>query len=178
MQYFKTEIEIIKKIKDNNFNIIAIDGYVGFGKSKLATQLSKELNFKIIHFDKYVNEKDNNYFKNINYKKISHDISDNENIIFEGIQMSKVLNRLTVKPDYVIFCTNEDFITEWKYYIDSETDFKKIIGARVNNVNIIRNLEGKNSIKKIDGFHYELDKYIFEYIPFENSDALYDYNKA
>lgn len=177
MRNYKTEIEIVKKVKKNNFKLIAIDGYIGFGKSKLATQLSKKLNFKIIHLDQYVNEKDNNYFKNLDYKKMSNDIKENEKIIIEGIQMFKILNKLDLSPNYFIFCTNEDFITEWKYYVDSETDFKKIINERISNINIIRELEGKTKIRKIDGFHYELDKYIFDYLPFENSDALYDFNK-
>lgn len=176
MQYYKRD-KIINIIKDNKFNIVAVDGYTSFGKSKLASYIAKETDSKIIHLDKFLTKNKKDYLQAVDLKKLAEEIYHNKKIVLEGVFMYKILEKIELKPDLFIFCTNEDFITEWKYYIDSEKSFNFLIKERVNNLNVIMELEGKPKINKIDPFHYELDKYIFDYVPFLNADVLYDYEK-
>lgn len=176
MPRFKKRDEIKSLIQKNEFKIITIDGPTGSGKSKLATYLAEELNTSPIHLDKYLEENDKNYFRELNYVSIKKDIEKRNKIVIEGILMLEVIKKLKIKPDLKIFCTFEGFLDEWRYYIENDIPFNSIIDERINNINVIRALEGKKRIQKLDYFHYELDKYIFDFLPFDNVDILYDYS--
>lgn len=176
MPSFKTKNQIFELIANNDYRIIGIDGYVGYGKSKLAISLSKELDYSLIHLDKFLEKQDKVYFNNIDFKLLAKDIKKHDKVIIEGILLQKVFSKLNLNPNLLIFCTNDDFIDEWKYYIESNLTFDYLIKERINNINVINNLEGKKNISRIDQFHFELEKYIFDYIPFENADVLYDFN--
>ena len=176
MPYYKRE-KILDRIKEHKYNLIAIDGYTSFGKSKLASFIAREADYKVIHLDKFLSKDKKNYLQDVDIKALVNEISNYKKVVIEGVFMYKILNKLDLKEDLFIFCVNDDFITEWKYYVDNEKDFNSLIKERVNNLNVIRNLEGKPPVKTIDPFHYELDKYIFDYMPFLNADILYDYSQ-
>lgn len=176
MSAFKNSEKILNQIKKNNYKIIAIDGPTGSGKSKLATYLAEKLNTSPIHLDKYLQNDDRNYYKKLDYDQIKNDILTKKHIIIEGILMLEVLKKLQIKPELTIFCSDQAFLEEWRFYIESEKSFDSIIEERINNINVIRTLEGKRKIEKLDKFHFEIDKYFFDYLPFDNADMLFDFS--
>jgi adenylate kinase family enzyme len=165
-------IENIKRIKPK---IIGIDGTDGIGKTTLAKELEK-LSYKRISLDDYLKNKSGEYFKFLDLEKLKRDLTNQNNLVIEGVLLNMVLNSIGINADYLIYITDSVWLDDWteeyggKYLSMNLEEIIKSVEQTVNRINRITNPSGKDY--KMDGLRKEIYEYSFEQRPWLLADII------
>ena len=105
--------ELKKKIKDRKGLIIGIDGFSGVGKSVFAEKIIEDINMEYIKIDKSIdecNDKNKNYIRYVDIvkteelkNKIRKKLSQNKNLVIDGVCLLEVLKSIGRKADFLIY---------------------------------------------------------------------------
>lgn len=99
--------ELARSLSVDKPLVIGIDGSTGSGKTILSYCLGCELLTNVINLDIFLNTKQGSFIDQIRYDDLSgiikDKISSGKSIIVEGICLLKVLSKITVKQDILIY---------------------------------------------------------------------------
>lgn len=94
--------------------VIAIDGKDGAGKTTLGRFLAWNFNITLIESDLFIKHKsvvlELEYDKETILRIINFRLNKPRPVIIEGIAIRDLLNKLNVKPDFVIYIENEAYL--------------------------------------------------------------------
>ena len=106
---FDDVIEILKCLNPKP-KIVAIDGDMGVGKSKLSREIADNYNSDIFELDSYLKQnitETNGYEDSICYDYLLHDIKDalsnGVSVVVEGLCIQNVLKNIGLTPDFKIY---------------------------------------------------------------------------
>ena len=175
--------EILEILKKNNYRLIAIDGVDGSGKSSLSKNISEELGYCHINLDNYLEKNRGNFVKYIKYEVLQNKIqSIKKTIIIEGVCVLAVLNKLGMRPDYLIYIKR---MSEFDFWKDEDLcDVEDDIDTFIENENlelqkfsdIMTNIEGEEfnpESSKIPKLREEIIRYHYEFKPHKNANLVY-----
>ncbi len=173
------ENQLVEKIKLINPKIVGIDGIDGVGKSTIiAPLISKIIKARIINIDKYLNEKQGKYFQEINFKKIKQDINQclgTDNLIIEGVLLLKILKKIDLKVDCLIYVSDNVWVYDWceygPYYQRKLEEITKDVEKKTDKVS--KALRTYTKPYKLDGFRKEIYHYTYEYMPFNSANIIF-----
>ncbi|MFQ5863424.1 MAG: P-loop NTPase fold protein, partial [Candidatus Brocadiales bacterium] len=108
---FTKDSELMNTLKAkgvmNNFMVVGLDGVYGAGKTTLAKNLAEKLSSEIIELDKFVARGQGGYVEYINYSSLKQAIDgarkQETSVIVDGVCLLKVLRRIDVKLDILIY---------------------------------------------------------------------------
>lgn len=108
---------------------IAIDGWMGTGKTETARALSKKFELEHIECDIYWKEHSRQYAENMEYKELTSIVEKNNKICIEGICIDDITNKLGLDIDCKIYMKKLNRFGEWREgeLLDYEKDVSTII---------------------------------------------------
>jgi hypothetical protein len=176
VRFYKVTAEIIKlenrcqiidKLEKRNIyrnkSVIAIDGATLTGKSNLSYFLGSELVIKVFNLDNFVKLKQDCYTDSLSLDIVKPKVElfyRKKPFVIEGVCLLKVLEKLEVKPDVLIYCrklsqNNGAWTDEYLYDRPDENSLREIL-------------------KNYGGVDAEIIKYHYKYKPFLNADFIYE----
>lgn len=168
---------ILNIIKTSSFKIIGIDGIDGVGKTTLAKNI-EEFGYRRLSVDDFLQKKSGNYFDFINFarmKKISAKLS-NKSIVIEGVLLQKILKKLQLIPDYLIYVVNSIWIYDWVQEFQGkycDLTLEEIISEVETGVNRLKKVTDPGSKPyKMSGLRREIYEYTFKYKPWLTADKV------
>lgn len=97
-------IDLIESLNGEGKGIIAIDGDLGGGKTRLANTLSEKMQIPILHLDDFLIPRTGRFLDSINYLDLEEGIRKaGFRVIIEGICLLDVLERIDVKHSQYFF---------------------------------------------------------------------------
>ena len=100
----------------SNWSRIVIDGDLGAGKSALAQGMSKDLSATVVSLDEYLLSNGDIYWDQIDYEPLRSKVSAiGQRIIIEGVCALKVLEKINVRHDYLIFIKRYNGLFGWEF---------------------------------------------------------------
>lgn len=103
MRVTRTPHQVALALRRARPRLIAIDGNTGAGKSKLARSLGKRLSTPVIHLDDLLRKRQGTYLRALRLSRLRTLIARSLSIIVEGVCLLKALDRLRLKPDFIIY---------------------------------------------------------------------------
>ena len=101
------------------WSCIVIDGDPGAGKTTLAIEMAETLRAKVISFDDYLPndlEDKRPYAEKLNCEALRRDILQaGSKVIVEGVLALKILDKIGVQHDYLIFIKRFDGFLGWRF---------------------------------------------------------------
>lgn len=178
---FKKEDELLnylEKYSNEEYLIIAVDGYDGSGKTYLSkTIYNKFKDFAWIDFDDYRKNKKANYIESLNIPLIKSKIFNQKKIIFSGICMLQILEKIKINNFIHIYIKKYN---EFGWADKDDCCFlgkiEDYIKKEVNDMNNFYKLSGESDkvFKPIDlGIRPYLIKYHQRYKPHESSKIIF-----
>lgn len=82
-----------------------MDGYLGAGKTAVATRLSLQTGYACIHLDDYLNPKKGGFVENLDLSSIKNASRGKRPLIIEGLCLLEVLGRLQINVDFLVYVT-------------------------------------------------------------------------
>lgn len=168
---------IVQTIKEKNPKIVGIDGIDGAGKTEFSEKL-KRLSFIVISLDDYLDKNAKGYFNFINFDNLSKDLKNyqKDKIVIEGVLLQKVLAKLELKCDFILYLTDSIWIYDWleeysgKYFGKT---LEQIISDAESNVNKVGRATSTNFKEyKMTGLRKEIYQYTFQFKPWEKADLV------
>ena len=169
--------EISDILKSKSLKIIGIDGIDGIGKTYLAKEIEK-IGYIKISLDDFLEKKSGGYFNFLDLEKINNFIKKNKGkqIAIEGVLLLKVIEKLKLKVDYLIYMTNSIWIYEWAEYFNgkySKMKLSEIINeVEVETTKLNKILDPNFDRYKMKGFRKEIYEYSFKYKPWGRADII------
>jgi hypothetical protein len=161
--------KLLLEISPINQCIIAIDGEDGVGKTTyLAPFLKEKLGANVFNIDENLNKEMGGCLDHINYSQVKRDLNciPKGPIIIEGVALLDVLNRIGVKPDFIIYACNRSWFNEWESYEDDKLTLEQIIDDVKRKILIV------SSSCQLTEFRKEVYQYTFQFNPFKNADKI------
>ncbi|MBI1928061.1 hypothetical protein HYR99_27935 [Candidatus Poribacteria bacterium] len=108
---------------DQQPSIIGVDGTTGCGKTTIARQIAQTLNLEHVELDSVLEKHQGGYADYINYHELRRLIDRAaqfpRSIVVEGICLLKILDRIQVTPDILIYIKHVNAYGDWyddRYY--------------------------------------------------------------
>lgn len=103
-----TLISLLRSIRSSQPHIVGIDGAPGSGKTTFAQHLSKELKCESLHLDSYLVKGQGSFVPSIRYDDLRAAIALMKGpFILEGLCILAVLERLSLRPDFLVYVEPE-----------------------------------------------------------------------
>lgn len=173
----KSVEDIISDVCKADFKIIGVDGPDGSGKTTFLTpKLAKITNAQILSLDTYLKKHNDEYFNCLNFIQLASDLAQTKDgsIIIEGILLLKVLEKLGIKTDYMIYVTDNTWLYDWNneygQYYNLELD--RIITKVEEQCNKINYAFGEKTDFKLKGLKKELYEYSYKYKPIDKANSI------
>lgn len=167
----------IEKLNVSHPKLIGIDGIDGIGKTTMATKLASELQYQVISIDDYLNKNQGSYYKHIDFAKLKEDILTRNQVIVEGILLTRILNKIDVKCDFYIYATNNFWVYEWSEEFDgiySLMPLEDIVSHAEELTNkIVKATESHPKIYKMSEYVKDIYTYSYKYRPWSNADMVF-----
>jgi adenylate kinase family enzyme len=99
--------ELTKVISERRPQLIAIDGFLGAGKSTLAKRIAEDVEYRCINLDDFVPPNEGRFASNLDFSRLSESLKGDHLTIVEGVCVLSVLKRIGLKCDMLIFVVGE-----------------------------------------------------------------------
>ena len=160
--------------------LISIDGVDGVGKSTLASNLAEELSAKHIEIDSFVKPHQGGYVGHIDYDRLQEEINQAremlQTVIFEGICVRQILERIGLKPDVSVYIKVIDhdgfWMDEVRLFPPGRT-VEEIMEARIESRRKANSLFGEEPTEAQEGHTEEIIRYHYAYQPHVNTDYVF-----
>ena len=176
-------LEITRRLKSKEFELIVIDGVDGSGKSTLANILAKDLGYLHINLDDYLEKNRGTYVEYIKYDLLKNKIlSTSLPILLEGACVLSVLRNLEIDHDFLIYNKRMLNFGRWRDeelwdvtgniddFIAKETfELRKFSEVDAN----IEGEEFDQETCNIPAFREELIRYHHDFKPHKNADIIF-----
>jgi hypothetical protein len=96
--------ELSRALENRGAAIIGVDGYLGVGKTTVATRLSKQTGYSCVHLDDYLVPHKGGFVENLYLPALKTVIGERP-IIIEGLCLLEVLERLQINADFLVYVT-------------------------------------------------------------------------
>jgi hypothetical protein len=90
--------ELVKAIAERRPQVVAIDGFLGAGKSTLARRLQQALGYPSVHLDDFVRRHEGRFQSNLDLRRLAESLKA-EYLIVEGVCVLAVLEMLGIRQD-------------------------------------------------------------------------------
>ncbi|MGI0011097.1 MAG: hypothetical protein ACREAE_06840 [Nitrosopumilaceae archaeon] len=163
---------------NNRFTVVGIDGKDGVGKSTLAVALANELELELVELDKHLTKNQGGYVDYIRYPVLDEILRNAKrlqiSVIVEGICLIKVLERLMLKPDILIYVKRVMPDGFWydSYYCEPNEKPEELLKSIKESNEKAHQLFGSPS--KQDDLKFRIIEYHQEYKPTEMADYFFE----
>jgi len=179
MEIIRDVQSILDAIGKKKPKILGIDGIDGVGKTAIAVKLDLEFGYVRVSLDDHLEKNQKGYFNFIDYKKLKSKIElcKGKFLVIEGVLLQKVLNKIGVKPNFMIYMSNIVWVYDWledfqgKYYGLKLEEIIDEVEKGVNKLNEATTPDAKPY--KMSGFRREIYEYTYAYLPWEKADLVY-----
>jgi len=94
--------ELSRALENRGAAIIGVDGYLGAGKTTVATRLSKQTGYGCVHLDDYLNPHKGGVVENLDLSALQAAAGERP-LIIEGLCLLEVLERLQISADFLVY---------------------------------------------------------------------------
>jgi len=102
-------IDLIEFLDEEYKGIIAIDGDLGCGKTKLANELSEKIQIPVLHVDDFLIPNTGRFLDSIKYFDLKKNLKEaGSRVIIEGICLLDVLDKINVKYSKYLFIERKE----------------------------------------------------------------------
>ncbi len=161
---------LTKQTQTSSVRIIGIDGASGVGKTTLAHQLQKEIGGVVISIDDFVEQHQQAYFSSIQWERLIASIetlrSSTQFLILDGVSLVKVLERLAMKPDYLIYVRRVNEFGDWSDDWLCEED--RDLNATLARIDRMEKVPGTGNLDR------EIAEYHNKYKPLRKAQYVFD----
>jgi len=168
---FADERALIKCIETFSLKspiIVSVDGVDGVGKTTLACNIAKKMNFPCIEIDTFVQEQQGGFIDHIDYNRLSETIKQaiitNHLIILEGICVLQVLQKLGLNSYakvYVKVINNYGFWMDQIRLFPPDKSADEMIAERKAKGFLLGHVE-------------DIIRYHYTFKPHENADYIFE----
>lgn len=183
MEIVEDIVQLSRKMRKTKARIVGVDGSMQSGKSSLvAPAIKYALNARLIHLDHYLRRHGGKYFYSIHFDKLREDIKraldSYDNVVIEGILLTKVLRHLHRAPEFTIYSCDSFWYRTWEGYAEDRESVKRIIHEEEAMTNrIYRALHPKWRYVRFSRLTKELYEYTHDYKPMAHADCIFIIDK-
>lgn len=158
--------------------VFAIDGTDGCGKSTLAVDLSRQLGWKVLHLDDFLEKDKGSYVEHLRHAELREAVRDaTRPLIIEGVCMLAVARASTLFPDFVVYVKRRDANGNWRDEQDCASecdDVNTLIDIREQEVRLVHShLHPGEAFEGLTAFRREILAYHFAYRPHNYAHAIF-----
>lgn len=166
--------ELASCIRQSGSVLIGIDGTDGAGKTRLANELAKMLDFHLVHLDDFLDKNRGGFLDYLDYSKIKYSLKSHRMCLVEGICLLDVMERIGFNLDFLIYIKRQQYgVWTDERELDIEGDLEEFIRAELQMLNSPALHSPDEPEHEILGIAEEIIRYHHRYMPQLKADLLY-----
>ena len=95
--------DLMRALENRGASIIGVDGYLGAGKTTVATRLSEQTGYACVHLDDYLDPKKAGFVENLDLSALDKTLRGKRPLIIEGLCLLGVLDRFQINVDFLVY---------------------------------------------------------------------------
>lgn len=163
---------------DRGAAVFGIDGTDGCGKSTLASLLSRQLRWTVLHLDDFLEKDKGTYVKHLHHAKLREAFrSATRPLIFEGVCLLEVALVAGLSPDFVLYVKRCDANGNWRDEQDCDSEYEDVntlIDVREQEARLMNDLlHPGEAFQGLTSFRREVLAYHFAYRPHNYAHGIF-----